>query len=382
MKLTKLFLLLSLFLLAGCESADVPAAHKGRIFDRTGPLALYSGGKGFEGPVLGPGSYYLGHYPELRTVECSQKVVKEALPALTRDGVQFEIDLNVGYAANCAEDGAVKEVLEAVSPDKDGRVTGEALYGLYVRPALSEAIRQAVSPYIANDINSKREQIFAEFKGQFEAHLKAAKPGLKQPVLVSSLNLANLDFPDSMDKANADRAAVAIAKDKALAEQDKVRAEIETAKLEVEKQKVMGQADAARVEAMGQAYRKYPEVLVREVYLAAGEKGNAVLLPNDPRVMIKVGPKGELPRESGPERNLDRLAPGLARPGPGPVRRPGEGASPSQRGGLLLLPERDVVLQGRPGLPDSLDRGGEPGPGRRGPGTGLLLRPVGQPARG
>lgn len=34
----------------GCNSQDVPQAHKGRMFDKTGAMALWSGGKGFEGP--------------------------------------------------------------------------------------------------------------------------------------------------------------------------------------------------------------------------------------------------------------------------------------------------------------------------------------------
>lgn len=92
-----------------------------------------------------------------------------------------------------------------------------------------------MSPYIANDVNSKREEIFEKIKKAFEDNL-----GKKEDKLVSifGLNLSNLDFPDAMDKANAERAAQAILKDKAIAEQEKVKAEIETAKLDIIKKEV------------------------------------------------------------------------------------------------------------------------------------------------
>lgn len=54
--------------LAGCSSQDIPQAHKGRLFDKTGIFALYAGGDGFKGPILGPGTKYTGLYPEVRMV--------------------------------------------------------------------------------------------------------------------------------------------------------------------------------------------------------------------------------------------------------------------------------------------------------------------------
>src|SRR5579859_3490116 len=87
----------------GCASQDIPQAYKGRMFDRTGALAFYTGGKGFTGPVLGPGSYFTGTYDEIRTVDCSMVTKREALTALTKDGVQFGLDIYVRFAADCAE---------------------------------------------------------------------------------------------------------------------------------------------------------------------------------------------------------------------------------------------------------------------------------------
>src|SRR4051812_35852756 len=43
-----------------CATMDVPMAHRGRFFDRTGLLEFFRGGRGFVGPVLGPGTYRTG----------------------------------------------------------------------------------------------------------------------------------------------------------------------------------------------------------------------------------------------------------------------------------------------------------------------------------
>jgi hypothetical protein len=292
----------------GCSSQDVPPAHKGRMFDKTGGLALWSGGRGFEGPILGPGTYYTGIYPEIRMVECAQKTVKETLTALTKDGVQFSLDIYISYSAACDEEKSVQSLLEKLSPegtpagekpaegagtshsnaDPKLTVTGDQVYRVFIRPAIGEAVRECVSPYIANDINANREKIFDEVKKSFEENLK--KQALRL-VTVYSLNLSNLDFPDAMDKANAERAAQAILKDKAIAEREKVQAEIETAKLDIVKQEVEAQATAKKIDVIGAALHRNPEYYVRDVYWYAAEKGGSVMVPSNPNVILQMTPK-------------------------------------------------------------------------------------------
>ncbi len=46
-------ILLAALAMIGCASQDIPQAYRGRMFHRTGPFAFYSGGNGFDGPVLG-----------------------------------------------------------------------------------------------------------------------------------------------------------------------------------------------------------------------------------------------------------------------------------------------------------------------------------------
>lgn len=294
----------------GCSSQDIPPAHKGRMFDKTGALALWSGGKGFEGPVLGPGTYYTGVYPEIRMVECGQRTVKEGLTALTKDGVQFSLDVYVSYGASCDEEHVVETLLTKLSPEgvqpkapesekkedasahnsSDPRltITADQIYRVYIRPAIGEAVRESVSPYIANDVNSKRDEIFEKIKKSFDDTLKKQKPVL---VVVYNMNLSNLDFPDAMDKANAERAAQAIMRDKAIAEQEKVKAEIETAKLDITKKDVEAQAEAKKIYIIGKALHENPEYYVRDVYYYAADKGGSVMLPQNPNVILQMTPR-------------------------------------------------------------------------------------------
>jgi hypothetical protein len=275
------------------------------MFDKTGMLAFYVGGKGFEGPVLAPGTYYTGIYPEIRMVECGQKTVKESLTALTKDGVQFSLDVYISYSANCDEEASVNSLLTKLSPETistpdasadskesatkksgDGlTITSEQIYRVYVRPAIGEAVRESVSPYIANDVNSKREEIFGEIKRLFEQNLNKQA---EKFVVINGLNLSNLDFPDTMDAANVERAAQAILKDKSIAEREKVNAQIETAKLQVTQAEVEAKAEAARIDVIGAALQRNREYFVRDVYRFSAEKGGTIVLPADPDTLVNI----------------------------------------------------------------------------------------------
>lgn len=297
------FALLALLCLVftGC-SQEIPAAHKGRMFEKTGFFALYSGAKGFSGPVLGPGTHVTGMYNELRVVECAQTTVKEAMTALTKDGVQFGLDLYIRYSANCDEGAAVEALLvrlvpEPVPPPKSDTaahqepvITSAQLYNTFVRPALGEAVREAVSPHIANELNARREEIFATVRTKFEALMQRQKPLL---VLVGDLNLSNLDFPEEMDRANNDRAVQAVLKDKAIAERERVTAEIDTTEMRNKLAQKESDNEVTRITTVGKALKAYPEYLQydaqnrwNDIYFHAGEHGNLILAAPVPSLVL------------------------------------------------------------------------------------------------
>ena len=132
-----------LFNLAGCAYMDVPMAHRGRRFSRTGPLDL-AGGEGFTGAVLRPGTYHIGPYDQVMLVDCSTVTSHDPLTVLTQDGVQFGIDIYVRYSANCEHDESVIEIMSMLSPAERRTITSEQLFETYIRPAIASVVREVI----------------------------------------------------------------------------------------------------------------------------------------------------------------------------------------------------------------------------------------------
>lgn len=299
MKMRVLFAMLLSLMFFGCSSEDIPQAHKGQMFDRTGAFAMWAGGDGFNGPVLEPGTVYTGLYDTVRLLECSEKTIKEKMPSLTKDGVQFALDVYVRYSANCGDQEAVLKALHTLTPiDEKGQptkaITPEQLYRTFLRPAIGEAVRQAISPYIANDINMNRDKIFEAIKKSFAEKMKSHKPPL---VTVAELNLSNLDLPQTLVDANTARAKVAIDKDRAIAEREKVKAEIETAEARTRLAEIESHNDAVKIDGIGEALKRNPaylqyqlQQLMPSIYQKAGEKGNMVITAPNPSVLVSPKP--------------------------------------------------------------------------------------------
>lgn len=307
-RFSAVLLMLSMLLLAGCSSQDVPPAHKGRMFDKTGLLAFYSGGKGFEGPVLGPGTYYCGIYPEVRMLDCSTRTFKEPMTSMTKDGVQFALDVFVTASANCEDNKAVEKLLNKLAPqgkndakpettapdekdpvetDPERDVTSRQVYNTYVRPAVGEAVRQAVASYDANDLNSHREELFAKIKAKLDSDLKG-DPAL---VTIVNFNLSNFKLPDEMAKAAADRATQQVLRDKSLAEQETIKVETATATLQIAKTEAEAMAEARKIDVEGAALHRNPEYYIRDVYYYGAKNGGSVMLPSNPNVILQMTPK-------------------------------------------------------------------------------------------
>jgi regulator of protease activity HflC (stomatin/prohibitin superfamily) len=258
------------------------------MFDRTGPLALYIGGNGLSGPILGPGTYFTGVYDQLREIDCSMATLREPLNALTKDGVQFGLDIYVRFSADCS-DKSVEALLATLSPDQGNTISVQKVYDTYVRPAIGEAVRETVSPFRANDINEKREIILTDVRKRFLELIKTRE----DYVNIYEVNLTNLDFPDAMDVANAERAVQAILKDKAIAERERVQAEIETMVMRKELAEKEGDAEGARIDRVGAALKRNPEYLqfdlqqkMPDIYKNAGAGGNMVITAPEPSVVV------------------------------------------------------------------------------------------------
>lgn len=270
---------------AGCASMDIPQAHRGRMFSRTGLLALYTGSDGISGPVRDPGSHFVGIYNELRTVDCSTKTVTESLDTLTRDGVHFGFDIAIRFSADCSDEG-VKILLGQIAPTDGQNIGTDQIFGTFIQPAIGEAARELVAPLRANELNEKQGIVATGVKKRFSELMTQRE---KQHVLVYEVNVVNFHFPPALDSANLERASQSLLRDKAIAERERVSAEAET--MVVRKQLALAEAEVAtaKIERIGEALAKYPlylqydlQLKLPEIYDKAGQRGNLVLAAPSP----------------------------------------------------------------------------------------------------
>jgi hypothetical protein len=85
----------------------------------------------------------------------------------------------------------------------------------------------------------------------------------------------------------------AILRDKAIAERERVTAEIQTMTMRRDLAEKEGEAQAVRIEKIGEVLRRYPEFLqydlqtrMPDIYREAGEKGNLVIAALNPSVVV------------------------------------------------------------------------------------------------
>lgn len=264
--------------LTGCATQDIPQAHRGRLFSRTGLLAAYSGSNGLAGDVLNPGTHFLGLYNELRIVDCSTATVRESLDTLTRDGVHFGFDIVTRFSADCSDEG-VKRLLTSLTADEAGVITTRRIYDTFIRPGIGESARELVAPMRANELNEHQSAVAAGVKKHFQAIMKSREGKL---VLVHEVNITDFHFPAELDKANLDRAQQSLLRDKAIAERERVTAETETMAMRKELAEKEADVSVVRIERVGEAMQKYPSYALVEIYRAAGANGNMVLAAPNP----------------------------------------------------------------------------------------------------
>jgi regulator of protease activity HflC (stomatin/prohibitin superfamily) len=284
-------LLSCLFVLSGCFYEQIPPAHKAMLFDAGGMICPF-GGDGLTGPVRSSGSYF-AICDFAMMVDCSQDTFKETMESLTKDGAQFKIDVYVTYQTSCTEEN-VSAILNNVVPT-DGRriVTHEQIFGTFGRPMLGATLRAVVSEYSAPDINSEREVIFGKVSTSYIDKMKATQPAY---LTIMDVQLSNMDFPDSLEAANLQRAEQAVMKDKAIAERERVAAELETAKQREALAEQEGRVEAAKIDQIGAALNRNPRYIqyvmqqqLPEIYKDAGANGNLVLAAPNAIMMAGAG---------------------------------------------------------------------------------------------
>jgi len=236
--------------------------------------------------------------------------VRESLDALTRDGVHFGFDLIVRFSADCSNEG-VTQLIGNLRPDQEDTISAKRIYDTYIQPAIGEAARESVSPLRANELNEKQAEVAAGVKKRF-GDIMATRE--KQLVKIYELNISHLQFPASLDTANLERAAQSLLRDKAIAERERVTAEIETTTMKRKLSEQEAEVAVVKIEKVGAALAKNPayaqyEFLQRlpEIYREAGARGNLVLAAPNPMSLPQfTTPQTAPPPAPAPSPRLNR----------------------------------------------------------------------------
>lgn len=307
-------LLLTAALAMGCATQDIPQAHRGRIFGRTGFWALYQGDVGFNGPVLDPGTRFLGAYDEVRMVDCSMRTVTEPFDTMTKDGVHFALTMSVRFNADCSDESVVL-LLSKLAPDKGEIVTGNQIYRTFIAPAIKEAAREFLSPYRANELNEKQGEVVTGVRRRFLEIMETRESHI---VMVHEVNVGELKFPPEMDNANLERAVQSVLRDKAVAERERITAETESMSVRRKLAEKEAEVITARIELIGAAVRRFPEYLQFLMASQLGTMNGTVVMsppgffamPPLPTAAAKspAAPAASAPPAARPQEKPGRLA--------------------------------------------------------------------------
>jgi hypothetical protein len=212
--------------------------------------------------------------------------------------------MSIRVSADCSDE-AVVHILNTVTTDKGDTISPGQMYATFIRPAIGEASRELVSPYRANEMNEKQAEVLAGIKKRFTEIMSTRE---RKVIVLHEINLKNLKFPDEMDAANLERAVQAVMRDKAIAERERVTAEIETMRMRKELAERESDVAAVRVERIGEALKKYPEYLqydlqlkLPEIYREAGSRGNLILAaPVPPQITLPLPRNNPNPKLEAP----------------------------------------------------------------------------------
>ncbi len=250
-RLAAILLVAAATLLPACGTEDVPPGNKGFMFDRTGALALYSGGAGLlTEEVLESGTHFIGIYDEVRDVNCKDSSAKESIAVLTKSDLTVQVDIRITYAADCSSGATIKDILEHVD-HIDGTVEPQGLYDRYILPVVRSSMRNRLADVTIEDVKSVRTElrdgILADLEKSLEEH--------SQPVLVKLLQVSNIVLPIEITEKNKQ---IELARQDAEQEREKqaaatVRLERELFEAQQERKVQVEQAnkdgDVARIDA-------------------------------------------------------------------------------------------------------------------------------------
>jgi regulator of protease activity HflC (stomatin/prohibitin superfamily) len=175
---------------------------------------------GYSPEILDVGRHWPGFFGNLILLETGVTTLIESVPAKLSDGQDLTVEVRTrGRIAG--SDTLLNQMFNSISVPKDGVLSYQQVYSIYVQPEIREGVRAAVAKYNALEVPSNYEQLTTDITNAIVERTK------ELPVPLESVSVGMIDYPqvvkDAIDKASARQMAIAEAK--AQAEIDRTKAQ-------------------------------------------------------------------------------------------------------------------------------------------------------------
>lgn len=174
---------LLLTLLTGCGFYTVPPASKGKILSTSG----------YSVDVKETGKYLLWGRDSMVVLDTSTQVMSEPIAVKMQDSMtlNFQVRFRTRIAGN---DKVINAMFNDITHE-DYRVSLQKVYGVYGRDVVQSVARSVVGKYNTEEVAANFDKITQDLHKELSTRMQGS------PLEVSNITLANIDYPDVIDKA-------------------------------------------------------------------------------------------------------------------------------------------------------------------------------------
>ena len=175
-----LLVIISSFLY-GCTNPNTPAGSEGYVFENP----RYFGKGGFQGVMKGPANYGFSFFRnEVINIDVRPNTYREKFKILAKDDLNVTFSFHAVLALN---PDSVKSIIENYG--------GTEWYARFSQKTFRTYVREAVQIYTSKEIKENRSLIAANVRQRLADYLKDS------PILVKSVVVGNIDYPEIVAKA-------------------------------------------------------------------------------------------------------------------------------------------------------------------------------------
>jgi len=181
---TKIIAIVLLFtLLTGCGFYTVPPASKGKILSTSG----------YSVDVKETGKYLLWGRDSMVVLDTSTQVMSEPIAVKMQDSMtlNFQVRFRTRIAGN---DKVINAMFNDITHE-DYRVSLQKVYGVYGKDVVQSVARSVVGKYNTEEVAANFDKITQDLHKELSTRMQGS------PLEVSNITLANIDYPDVIDKA-------------------------------------------------------------------------------------------------------------------------------------------------------------------------------------